>query len=305
MRAAYLTPGPHVAKGFPLVSGAATQTLAPGDRDFPRRLTDVVGAPGWLDVRGTLVDRALSVAIVGARAASQRALERAHALAQAVVARDGVVVSGGALGVDGAAHRGALAAGGITWVVLGSGLDVPYPPRHLPLFDEIVARGGAVISTLARDAQPLPGYFVRRNAVIAALADLTIVVEASARSGALHTATAAARCGRRVVACPGSPGTEALLADGAGALRTDADLDLALDGGLPRRALVRPDDGSDAARVLDALDERQARDLEELAARTGLPLRAVGRAVTDLELAGLVRLAAGQLYVRSLLQATP
>jgi DNA processing protein len=140
--------------------------------------------------------------------------------------------------------------------------------------------------------------------VIAALADVTIVVEASARSGALHTAVAAARLGRRVVAWAGSPGCEALIAGGAGVIAGDDDVDAVLAGATSRRAVARPDAGSDAARVLDALDDRAARDIEELAARTGLPVRAVGRAVTDLELAGLVRLAAGQHYVRSPLAAT-
>jgi DNA processing protein len=129
-------------------------------------------------IRGVAPGDQPAVAIVGARAASRDAMDRAHALARHLAGRGVHVVSGGALGVDGAAHRGALAGGGATTVVLGGGLDVLYPPRHAPLFGEVVARGGTLAGLFPDGSEPLRAQFPQRNTLIAALADLVIVVEA-------------------------------------------------------------------------------------------------------------------------------
>ena len=233
----YLTEGRRVANCFRLVS-----------RSIPH-----------LDIRGTLTQRDPMVAIVGARAATAADRQAATRLAEAVVARGGVVVSGGALGVDGAAHAAALAAGGATVVVAGTGVDVDYPQRHAALFAAIVASGqGAVVSQFPRGTRPLPRNFAIRNETIAALAELVIVIGAGARSGSLYTVAAA----RRPVVTP-------------------------------------PPAESDGALLLTALSDRDPRDLEDLTHRTGLPLRAAQRALADLELRGLVHLAVGQAYVRS------
>ena len=125
------------------------------------------------------------------------------------------MVSGGALGIDTAAHAGALDAGAATTVVLGSGVDVLYPDRNRALFAAVVDRGGALVSTFPMGAQPRPGQFVARNRIIAALADVVVVVSAGPASGSLHTARHAAALGRRLAAVPGSPGTQALLTAGA------------------------------------------------------------------------------------------
>jgi DNA processing protein len=253
-----------------------------------------------LDVRGTLPHRELSVAIVGARAAREADLGHARRLAEAVVARDGLVVSGGALGVDGAAHAAALAAGGATVVVAATGVDVDYPQRHAALFAAIVASGrGAIISEFARGTLPHPGQFIARNAVIAAIADLVIVIGAGPRSGALHTVRAAQRLGRVVAAVPGAPGCDRLIAEGAAIVETAADLDRCLAGDPRRPVVVAPPAGSDGALVLSHLSDRDPRDLEDLTTLTGLPLRATRRAIADLELRGLVHLAPGQTYVRT------
>lgn len=304
----YLTPGPWLAKGYPLVSGPSVQTITLSDAGFPRRLRaghDAIGGlPSHLEVRGSLVEHRVAVAIVGARAALAEDLERAHQLAGEVVRRGGVVVSGGAIGVDSAAHRGALAAGGATVVVLGTGIDVLYPARNRALFIEIM-RTGAVVSSLPADAPPFAGHFVRRNATIAALADVTVVVAARASSGSIHTAEAALRLGRQVAACPGTPGCERLLAGGAALIESTDDLARCLDGAPRHRVAERPAAGSEAHRVLDALSDREPRDVEDVAARAGVPLRAAQRALADLELRGLALLAPGQSYVRSLLAGNP
>ncbi len=154
-----------------------------------------------------------SVAIVGARAATRPALAFARELAEALAREGRIVVSGGALGVDGAAHEGALAAGGCTLVVLGTGVDVVYPARHAGLFERVMERG-ALMSPFEDGALPAPWRFPRRNPLIAALGDATIVVEASLRSGSLGTAAAARELGRPLWARPGSSGCDALLARG-------------------------------------------------------------------------------------------
>jgi DNA processing protein len=231
-------------------------------------------------VRGAALIDGPAVAIVGARAASQPAMNRAHALARHLAGRGVQVVSGGALGVDGAAHRGALAGDGGTTVVLGSGLDVLYPARHAPLFREIVARGGTLASLLRDDVAPRPGTFPQRNQLIAALADVVIVVEADLRSGSLSTATAARRFGRIVAACPGSRGCDGLLAGGAALVENESDVELAL-AGAPRHRVMGAIDPI-ARQVQDAI-ANGATGIDDVVRRTGLTVRAVIRALPMIE----------------------
>lgn len=250
-------------------------------------MAEPVTAWASLDVVGALPEAPVHVAIVGARAASGQALELAASLARDLAVAGAVVVSGGALGIDGAAHRGALDGGGRTIVVTGTGIDVDYPARHRGLFDDVVAGGGALVSMFPRGTQPLAGCFVRRNELIAALADLVIVVEASARSGALYTAVAAQRRGRLVAACAGSPGADRLLADGAALVARVADVHDAL-AGAPRRQALPPID--DAARALLASVPMAGASIEDVAAASGLPLRTVTRGLAALEAAGYLRI---------------
>jgi DNA processing protein len=153
------------------------------------------------------------IALVGARAASRSACARASALAGAIVEAGGSVISGGALGVDAAAHEGALDHGGKTWAVLGCGLDVLYPDRHGPLFAAI-ARSGGLLGEYPAGTQPCAWHFPARNRIIAALADAVVLVEAGLKSGSLHTARYAQKTGRPLLVIPGSSGADALLADG-------------------------------------------------------------------------------------------
>jgi len=286
------------------VSAAPVHRLDLADPAFPARLREARdrsgSLPDHLEVRGEVPEREVAIAIVGARAALVEDLALAHRLARAVAELGGVVVSGGAIGVDSAAHHGALEAGGPTVVVLGTGVDVDYPVRNAALFAE-VARTGAVVSSFPRGSLPRPGHFVRRNATIAALVDAVVVIGARAASGSMHTAVAAHRLGRVVAAAPGSSGGDRLLAAGAVVVASVDDL-RALIAGTPRRpTAAAPDAGTDAARVLDALSRGEPRDPEAVAARTGLPIRAAIRALTDLELRGLAVLAPGQTYLRSAL----
>jgi len=251
--------------------------LEPGDAGYPQRL-GALQTPPTLHVRGALSEGS-AIAIVGARAASMKGIERAHAIAKHVAAHGVRVVSGGALGIDGAAHRGAKAA---TTVVLGSGIDVLYPARHIELFEAIVASGGALVSMFPRGTTPRAGTFIKRNAIISALADAVIVVEADVRSGSLSTAGAAFKQGRLVGAAPGSAGCAKLLAQGA-ALVENGDDALGLLAGRARShpcAAAVLDEN--AARVRDAM-VAGVRGIDAIVRHTGLSVRAVLRALPQLE----------------------
>jgi DNA processing protein len=162
------------------------------------------------------------LAIVGARGATLNGCRTARELAASSARKGLTIVSGGALGIDAAAHRGALDAGGVTFAVLGCGVDVIYPERHAALYGEIAAAGG-VLSEYPPGTPGRRGNFPARNRIIAALAESVLVVEAGFKSGALITARCAVRLGRRLLAVPGSPGTDDLIATGAAQPVADAD----------------------------------------------------------------------------------
>lgn len=256
--------------------------LTPGQ--LPRRLEALRWAQD-MRVRGVL-DDGPAVAIVGARAATQIGMDRAHALAKHLARGGYRIVSGGALGIDGAAHRGALAGGGTTTVVMGSGLAHPYPARHRPLFDQVLASGGALVSMLADDVMPRPGTFVQRNPLIAALADAVIVVEADLNSGSLHTARAATRLGRILAAWPGSRGCDRLLAAGASIIEDERDAELIIAG--TPRVRSAPTLDPIATRVLDAI-RAGAYGVDAICASTGLAVRDVLRALPSIESSFLAR----------------
>jgi DNA processing protein len=220
------------------------------------------------------------VAIVGARAATGAAMKQATALARDLTARGFHVVSGGALGVDGAAHRGALAGGGPTPVVLGNGLDIAYPARHAPLFREVLVRGGGLAGLVPDGTPPLPALFPQRNPLIAALADAVVVVEADVRSGSLSTAYAGRKLGRLVAAYPGSRGCDRLLATGAALVEGAADVERALAGSPRRPTAPQLDDAAEQVRAAIAAG---ARGVDQIVHATGLTVRAVLRALPMLE----------------------
>ncbi|MCC7537580.1 MAG: DNA-protecting protein DprA [Deltaproteobacteria bacterium] len=179
--------------------------LRPSDASYPPALLTLAKPPDPLYVRGALPADGRLVAIVGTRAASPQGLVFAERLAEDLVRLGIGVISGGARGIDGAAHEGALRAGGHTTVVVATGLDVPYPREHAPLFDRVTASGGCLMSERAPGSQPTPPAFPSRNRIVAALAACTVVVEAPVRSGALSTARAVLRLGKAVLAVPGRP----------------------------------------------------------------------------------------------------
>ncbi|KPI12444.1 DNA protecting protein DprA [Actinobacteria bacterium OK074] len=259
---------------------AGVRFVCPGDTEWPGQLDDLGDArPTGLWVRGrpSLRMWALrSVAVVGARACTEYGAHMAATLGAGLAERGWVVVSGGAYGVDGAAHRGALGADGATVAVLACGVDQPYPRGHTELITRI-AEQGLVIGELPPGEHPTPSRFILRNRVIAALTRGTVVVEAAYRSGALTTARAADRLGRHTMGVPG-PVTSGLSAGVHELLRGDAVLvsdaaevvELVGDMGElapDRRGPVLPRDLLDpgAARVLAALPGRRSASAEEIA----------------------------------------
>ncbi len=286
-----------------LAAGAASgiEALRLDDDAYPPLLRAIPDPPPVLWAKGSVA--ALSrpaVAIVGSRAASSYALEVASRLAGELADRGLAVVSGLARGVDGAAHRGTLAAGGTTIGVLGSGLDRIYPPEHADLAVSI-CKTGVLVSELGPGAPPLPEHFPLRNRLISGISLAVLVVEASEKSGSLITARYALEQGREVMAVPGSVlsgrnrGSHALLKDGAKVVETADDI---LEGlGWPgvgvhvaeRRNLQKPDP------LLDRLARGETYDLDALATIFALPGPRLLARITEWEMQGrLVRTPGGR-----------
>lgn len=203
------------------------QFISEMDEEYPERLRSLADRPAALFVRGRLPeDSAPTAAIVGARSCSCYGRDMAEYFGREL-GRHGIqIVSGLALGVDGAGHRGALQAGSPTFGVLGCGITTCYPSEHYELYEKILACGG-VISEYAPGVKPLAGNFPARNRIISGLSDVVLVIEAREKSGALITAEFAAEQGKEVFALPGritdrlSRGTNQLLYQGASLLLTE------------------------------------------------------------------------------------
>jgi len=263
-----------------------------GGSGYPPLLAELHDPPARLHLRGgdaSILSRP-AVAIVGARSCSRYGAQVARELARELAAAGIVVVSGLARGIDGEAHRGALAAGGLTVAVLGCGIDRDYPSAHAELARRI-AESGLVVSEYPPGVEPAPWRFPARNRILAGLAGATVVVEARERSGALITADFALELGRDVFAVPGeitsglSKGTNDLIRQGATPLLEVDDVLEAL--GHERAPPAPPPNLSpEAAAVLAVLADGAAA-LDELSRATGLGSPEVAVALTELELAGL------------------
>ncbi|WP_333984072.1 DNA-processing protein DprA [Ectopseudomonas khazarica] len=275
------------------------------DPRYPALLAELADAPPLLFVAGDpLVLEAPQLAMVGSRRASTPGLDNARAFARSLAAGGFVITSGLALGIDGAAHQGALDAGGRTIAVLGTGLQRLYPRRHERLAMQIADQGGALVSELPLDCPPQASNFPRRNRIISGLSLGVLVVEASPSSGSLITARLAAEQGREVYAIPGSihhPGARGchqLIRDGATLVESTEHVLEALRGwhALPVAPASAP-----PARVehpLLALLHAAPHSTEALVQASGLPLAEVLAALTELELEGRVCSEAGRWLAR-------
>lgn len=269
--------------------------------NYPALLAELGDAPPLLFVAGdaSLLERP-QLAMVGSRRASKPGLDTAHSFARSLARGGFVVTSGLALGIDGAAHQGALDADGYTVAVLGTGLQCLYPARHKRLARDIVERGGALVSELPLDSPPQAANFPRRNRIISGLSLGVLVVEASPSSGSLITARLAAEQGREVYAIPGSihhPGAKGchqLIRDGATLVESIEHILEALRGWQQVPAVEQASAASPTANhPLLALLYAAPHSSEALAQAAGWPLPEVLAALTELELDGLVACEAG------------
>ena len=272
------------------------------ETDYPELLRHVYDPPPVLYILGSLRagEGDHSLAVVGSRAASPAGVTLARAMARELSAAGLTIVSGLARGIDTAAHQGALDGEGRTVAVLGSGLDRLYPVDNARLARAVAGRG-AVVTEFPLGTAPQPGYFPRRNRIIAGWGRAVVVVEAAQRSGALVTARCALEEGRDVMAVPGHPsqpgsaGTNALIRDGALLVRGAADVAEAMGVELPE-APDRPDDAGDP--VLAVLSAEAPSSVEDVQRRSGRPASEVLGRLTELELASRVRRLPGALFVR-------
>ncbi len=294
------------------VEKSGVSVLTQEDDTYPERLRAIPSAPALLFVRGELLpqdDRA--VAIVGTRRASTYGREVARRLAEGLATAGVTVVSGLAKGIDGVAHTAALDAGGRTFAVLGHGLNTVYPADHAALARRIAAGGGALITEYPLGARIDAANFPARNRIISGLARGVVIVEADRKSGAMITADFAADQGREVFAVPGSiltpssAGCHALLKDGAH-LVTDVDdilTELHLDAAAPAKKPVQQElltlpgiPGADA--LMHALSD-DPMHIDDLCRACELPISEVNVLLVQLQLAGAVRPAGPQLYIRA------
>lgn len=292
-------------------SGARLVTIA--DSVYPANLRPLPDAPPVLLVRGELIpEDKFSLAIVGSRRATNYGLTLAHQFARELAKHGLTIVSGGARGVDTAAHRGALEAGGRTLAFLGCGVDINYPSDNRLLFNEIAAGQGAVLSEFPMGTRPEPWRFPARNRLISGTSLGVLVIESPADSGSLITAREAGDQGRDVFAIPGSidtgrnSGCHKLIQDGAKLVESVDDI-LSELGVL---SLCAPDGETPALKPIPPLPPEQRkildmltlmpRPVEGIIGESGLTVPQVTGILTLLEMQGLAKRLPGNAFVRVL-----
>ena len=282
--------------------------IANSDQEFPEKLKELYDCPKGIYVRGKLPDPGKkSVAIVGARMCSAYGRATASYFARVLAANDVQIISGLALGIDGAAHEGALMAGGATFAVMAGAVDTCYPRAHIELYEQM-RRTGGIISEEPCGCPPLPKLFPKRNRLISALSDMVLVVEAKKKSGSLITADFAAEQGRDIFAVPGrledslSEGCNELIFQGAG-IAISPERMLEIMG----KNCEKSDNSKLFMQNVLARQENmvysclslQPKTLEELCAAAKLPISSVTESVMLLQLQGLAKERGRKRYVRS------
>jgi len=277
--------------------------LTPAHPDWPGALAQAIPPPGRLFVRGVMPKRP-GVAVVGTRKMSSYGRACVELLVPEIVRLGRPVMSGLALGIDGAAHEAALRAGGCTVAVIGSGADDAsiYPRAHFGLAKRILEAGGAIISEYPSGAPGLPHHFPERNRIVAALSSAVVVIEAPRKSGAMITARLALEMGRDVWAVPGpithpnSEGPNALIRDGATPISCVDDVAFAL--GVPTRqvrlpipAVLAPEERAMLEAIVSGCDTADA-----LSKAMKRPIGGVSALLTSLELSGAIRAVGGGRY---------
>ncbi len=287
------------------LEGPAQHLLMWDQPNYPALLAQIADPPPLLFVLGDpgILEKP-QLAIVGSRHASPPGLDTAKAFSRCLANAGFVITSGLALGIDGAAHQGALDVGGLTVGVVGTGLQKSYPQRHRALAAAMVERGGAVVSEFPLDTAANPGNFPRRNRIISGLSLGVLVVEASPASGSLITARLAAEQGREVFAIPGSihhpaaRGCHQLIRDGAQLVETIEHILENLRGWQQVPAMAANPVGAAQAHPLLAVLVAAPQTSEGLAQAVGWGLAKVLAELTELELQGAVVNQAGRWFAR-------
>ena len=296
---------------------AGLQVLTPDDPRYPEKLRNIYDFPAVLYVQGNLsaVDEKLSIAMVGTRKATRAGRETAFQLSRDLAKQDTIIVSGGAMGIDTAAHQGALAAGGSTVCVLGCGIGYDYLPENEKMRQAILERG-ALVSEYPKGTPPLRHHFPLRNRIIAGLSDGVVVVEAGTHSGSLITARQAQEQNRDVFAVPGpaqtasAQGSNHLLKLGAKIVTEAADIleeyemrYLSSDvifrpasPAVPAKQEVIPEGLSETESAIYRVLEQEPIHYSDISAKTGIDVPEVRASMTMLELQGLVRSYSGGRY---------
>ncbi len=268
---------------------ALCRIICLGERDFPIRLLDSDDPPSAIYVKGDFRSSMPSVSIVGTRRCSPYGARVANSLGRRLAESGITVISGGAVGIDGAAHSGAIDGGGYTAAVLGTGVDVVYPRGHEELFSSIISSDGALISRFPMGSQGLGWHFPKRNGMIASLSSHVVVVESPLKGGSMITAGFAAEMGREIWAVPGpidqgvSRGSNRLLFDGAQTLWDMGDFVAMLSQG--EQLPLFEAEGSP---LLEAIRSRGRATLDELAARSGMTVPEAMVSLMALEAEGKV-----------------
>ena len=287
-------------KGFKIVTMA--------DKDYPPLLLEIPDPPPYLYLAGSLPSTMKNIAMVGSRNATTYGIAITRKLSTDLVAKGAVIISGMALGIDTAAHEGALMGNGKTVAVLGSGLSKIYPAQNRRLFERIIGNGG-VLSEFPLAAGPEAHHFPRRNRIISGMSLGTVVVEATRHSGSLITARLAAEQNRDVFAVPGSiqsfksTGTHTLIKQGAKLVENARDVIEEFPrffGPSPKsraRSESSPELADDEKTIFDTLDSYPAH-IDELVRQTNIDAGRLSSLLMQMELKGLVSQAPGKMFTR-------
>ncbi|UCD83300.1 MAG: DNA-processing protein DprA [Deltaproteobacteria bacterium] len=300
----------RVKKEIELVEENQVKLLTWGDEDYPENLRNIYDPPSVLYIKGDILkEDNLAVAVVGSRNPTEYGRLATERIGRDLTRQGITVVSGMARGIDSSSHKGALSGGGRTIAVLGSGIDVIYPPENKGLYHEIAARG-AVISEFPMGTHPDGVNFPARNRIISGLSLGVVIVEATLRSGSLITANCALEQGREVFAVPGnvssprSRGTNMLIKKGAKLVEEARDV---LEEILPQLGASRrerededeipPDLSEDERKIFDVL-EKEPLHIDRITVKSGLKANQALAVLLNLELNGLIKQLAGKMFIR-------
>jgi DNA processing protein len=271
------------------------RTLNKEDLEFPEILKNIKGAPEKIYLRGKLPKSDLPlIAIVGTRKATEDGLEIAFNIGKSLAETGVGVVSGLALGIDAAAHRGCLKGGGQTWGVLARGLDEIYPASHEALAKEIIDAGGGLISEYSPGTAAYPNQFLERNRIVSALAGAVVVVECPIPSGALTTAKHAAEQGKEVFVVPGSifnqnyRGSHMLLREGARLVTSAKEILEDLDWKTKKSKKLENLESPEIKLIMEILNLEKSASVDRLQSLTKLEPRTISQILTQLEIEGQI-----------------